>query len=154
MPLSDLVNRKKLIAIQIVAAATGTMLVALATTNLQLLIGMAVAGTFSVVVQVIVAYAAAISDPDERGANIGVITSGVVVGIILARTVAGAVADLAGWRAVYAGSTFISVLVAAVALTMLPKDPRSQHDRRSYVRAMGGSVVTLTLTNRLFRTRA
>lgn len=153
VPLSDLVNRKKLIAIQIVAAATGTMLVALATTNLQLLIGMAVAGTFSVVVQVIVAYAAAISDPDERGANIGVITSGVVVGIILARTVAGAVADLAGWRAVYAGSTFISVLVAAVALTMLPKDPRLQHDRRSYVRAMG-SVVTLTLTNRLFRTRA
>eukprot|EP01133_Synstelium_polycarpum_P025090 gene25090-30117_t len=153
VPLSDLVNRKKLIVIQIVAAATGTMLVALATTNLQLLIGMAVAGTFSVVVQVIVAYAAAISDPDERGANIGVITSGVVVGIILARTVAGAVADLAGWRAVYAGSTFISVLVAAVALTMLPKDPRLQHDRRSYVRAMG-SVVTLTLTNRLFRTRA
>src|SRR3546814_3652900 len=37
--------------------------------------------------------------------------------------------------------------------SMLPKDPRSQHDRRSYVRAMG-SVVTLTLTNRLFRTRA
>src|SRR3546814_445510 len=66
VPLSDLVNRKKLIAIQIVSAATGTMLVALATTNLQLLIGMAVAGTFSVVVQVIVAYGAAISDPDEQ----------------------------------------------------------------------------------------
>ncbi|MDJ0114780.1 MFS transporter, partial [Rhodococcus erythropolis] len=77
-------------------------------------------------------------------ANIGVITSGVVVGIILARTVAGAVADLAGWRAVYAGSTLISVLIAALALTMLPKDPRSHSDRGSYVGAMG-SVVTLTL---------
>lgn len=153
VPLSDLVNRKKLTAIQIVAAATGTMLVALATTNLQLLIGMAVAGTFSVVVQVIVAYAAAISDPDERGANIGVITSGVVVGIILARTVAGAVADLAGWRAVYAGSTFISVLVAAVALTMLPKIlVCNTIGVRTCVQ--WGPVVTLTLTNRLFRTRA
>lgn len=153
VPLSDLVNRKRLIALQIVAAATGTMVVALATTSAQLLIGMTVAGTFSVVVQVVVAYAAAISDPDERGANIGVITSGVVVGIILARTVAGAVADLAGWRAVYSGSTFISVLVAAVALTMLPKDTRSHSDRPSYVHAMG-SVVTLAITNRLFRTRA
>ncbi|WP_254923119.1 hypothetical protein [Rhodococcus sp. OK302] len=41
--------------------------------------------------------------------NIGVIASGVVVGIILARTAAGLVADLTGWRAVYSGSAIISI---------------------------------------------
>jgi predicted MFS family arabinose efflux permease len=152
VPLGDLVDRRKLIAIQTAAAATGTLLVAFSTTNAQLLIGITVTGVFSVVVQVIVAYAAAISDPDERGANIGVITSGVVVGIILARTVAGMVA-VAGWRAVYSGSAVISILIAAVALTMLPKDVRSRPKQGTYARAVG-SVVTLTTTNRVFRTRA
>ena len=153
VPLGDLVDRRKLIAIQTAAAATGTLLVAFSTTNAQLLIGITVTGVFSVVVQVIVAYAAAISDPDERGANIGVITSGVVVGIILARTVAGMVADVAGWRAVYSVSAAISILIAAVALTMLPKDVRSRPKQGTYARAVG-SVVTLTTTNRVFRTRA
>jgi len=163
VPLSDLVDRRKLIALQIGAAATGMMLVAFSTTGLQLLIGITVTGAFSVVVQVIVAYAAAISHPEERGANIGVITSGVVVGIILARTVAGLVADLAGWRAVYSGSAVISLLIAAIALTMLPKDVRvcsgqggATHLRPktgNYMRAVG-AVVTLTTTNRVFRTRA
>jgi predicted MFS family arabinose efflux permease len=153
VPLGDLVDRRKLIALQIAAAATGTLLVAFSNTNAQLLIGITVTGVFSVVVQVIVAYAAAISDPDERGANMGVITSGVVAGIILARTGAGVVADLASWRAVYLGSAVISILIAAVALKLLPKDPRSQPKRGTYVRAVG-SVVTLTTTNRTFRTRA
>ncbi|MFE5645004.1 MFS transporter [Rhodococcus sp. NPDC056516] len=153
VPLSDLVDRRNLIALQIGAAATGMMLVAFSTTSLQLLIGTTVAGAFSVVVQVIVAYAAAISHPEERGANIGVITSGVVVGIILARTVAGLVADLAGWRAVYSGSAVLSLLIAAVALAMLPKDVCPRRKKGSYARAVG-SVVTLTTTNRVFRTRA
>ncbi|MFE5877829.1 MFS transporter [Rhodococcus sp. NPDC056506] len=153
VPLSDLVDRKKLIALQIGSAATGMMFVAFSTTSLQLLIGITVAGAFSVVVQVIVAYAAAISHPEERGANIGVITSGVVVGIILARTVAGLVADLAGWRAVYSGSAVLSLLIAAVALAMLPKDVCPRRNKSSYARAVG-SVVTLTTTNRVFRTRA
>ena len=153
VPLSDLVDRRNLIALQIGAAATGMMLVAFSTTSLQLVIGITVAGTFSVVVQVIVAYAAAISHPEERGANIGVITSGVVVGIILARTVAGLVADLADWRAVYSGSAVISLLIATAALAMLPKDVCPRREKGSYVRAVG-SVVTLTTTNRLFRTRA
>ncbi|WP_260684187.1 MFS transporter [Rhodococcus sp. KBS0724] len=153
VPLGDLVDRRKLIGLQIAAAATGTLLVAFSATNVQLLIGITVVGVFSVVVQVIVAYAAAISDPDERGANIGVITSSVVVGIILARTVAGVVADLAGWRVVYLGSAVISIVIAAVALAMLPKDVRQQPKQGTYVRAIG-SVVTLTATNRVFRTRA
>ncbi|MGG7102803.1 MFS transporter [Rhodococcus sp. 24CO] len=153
VPLGDLVDRRKLIASQIAAAATGTLLVAFAATNTQLLIGITVAGVFSVVVQVIVAYAAAISAPDERGTNIGVITSGVVAGIILARTIAGMVSDLAGWRTVYLGSAVISILIAAVAVTMLPKDVRSRPKQGTYARAVG-SVVTLTTTNRIFRTRA
>ena len=152
VPLGDLVNRRWLIAIQMAAAATGTTLVAFSTSSAQLLAGMAVAGVFSVVVQIVVAYAAAISFPAERGANIGVVTSGVVIGIVGARTVAGVVADLAGWRAVYAGSALLSVLLAAVVLARLPKDQRTPR-RFSYRRAVV-SVVTLTVGNRVFRTRA
>jgi predicted MFS family arabinose efflux permease len=152
VPLGDLVNRRKLIAVQIVAAAAGTMLVAFSSTSAQLLVGMTVAGVFSVVVQVVVAYAAAISTPAERGTNIGVITSGVVAGIVLARTASGVVADLAGWRVVYAGSAIISVVLAAVALAWLPKAKRPPSPC-PYAHAVV-SVVTLTVRSRVFRTRA
>lgn len=152
VPLGDLVNRRKLIAIQIGAAAAGTTLVAFSTTSVQLLVGMAVAGLFSVVVQVVVAYAAAVSAPAERGMNIGVVTSGVVIGIVMARTASGVIADLVGWRAVYAGSALISVLLAGVALARLPRDKRVPPER-TYARAVV-SVITLTATDRVFRTRA
>lgn len=152
VPLGDLVNRRGLIAIQIAATAAGTTLVAFSTSSVQLLVGMAVAGLFSVVAQVVVAYAAAVSAPAERGTNIGIVTSGVVIGIVLARTASGVVADLVGWRVVYGGSALISVLLAGVVLARLPRDQRPQPGH-TYARAVI-SVVTLTVTERVFRTRA
>ena len=48
---------------------------------------MAAVGLLAVAVQVIVAFAATIAAPAERGRVVGVVTSGVVVGILLARFV-------------------------------------------------------------------
>jgi predicted MFS family arabinose efflux permease len=152
VPLGDLVNRRRLIVFQVSAAAAGTLVVGVAPTSAILLVGVTVAGVFSVVVQVAVAYGAALSSPTERGRNVGVITSGVVVGILLARTVSGLVADLAGWRAVYAGSALLSVLLALAARTLLPRD-ELRGPRSSYLRAIA-SVLTLSAASRAFRTRA
>lgn len=63
---------------------------------------LAAAGVFAVVAQTTVAYAASGSRPAERGRNLGVVTSGVVVGILGARVVTGTLAEVWGWRSVYA----------------------------------------------------
>jgi predicted MFS family arabinose efflux permease len=160
VPLGDVLSRRVLIAAQLVATAVGTTIAATAPTATGLLVGVTIAGLFSVVVQIAVAFAAAISDPAERGRTIGVVTSGVVVGIILARTVSGAVADLAGWRAVYLASAVLCAALAMAAAAALPRDRHREHAhpdehgrRRRYLAALA-SVVALTATNRAFRVRA
>ena len=45
-----------------------------------------------------VAWAAMLASPEQRGQVVGSVTSGIVIGILLARFVSGMIADLAGWR--------------------------------------------------------
>jgi len=65
--------------------------------------------------QGLIAYAAALAGPTERGSVVGTAQAGVVVGLLLARTLAGGIADVAGWRMVY----FVSAVLAAVMLVLL-----------------------------------
>jgi predicted MFS family arabinose efflux permease len=86
--------------------------------------GLAVAGLFAVVVQITVAFAASVSPPAERGRNIGVVTAGVVVGILGARVVTGMLADMWGWRSIYAVLAVLSLVLAALVLIALPPEER------------------------------
>jgi predicted MFS family arabinose efflux permease len=71
-----------------------------------------------------VAYAATLAAPEERGRITGLVTSGVVLGILLARTVSGVLADLAGWRAVYGFSAILMLITAIMLYRVLPRqDP-------------------------------
>lgn len=156
VPLGDLANRRLLMAVHVASTAVGTGLIALSDTTVGVLAGAALAGLFSVVVQIAVAYAAAVSGPTERGRDIGAVTSGVVVGILAARTVAGALADAAGWRAVYAASALASLALAGAVLALLPRDARQNRDRdrdREYLRAVI-SALRLPFSDRTFRSRA
>lgn len=111
VPLGDLLNRRQLIPIQMLLSVFALIVVGFSPTSTVLLIGMAMVGLLAVVTQVLVAFAATLAVPAERGRVVGLVTSGVVIGILLARAFAGIVTDLAGWRSVY--------LVSATALTLL-----------------------------------
>lgn len=124
VPLGDVVDRRRLIAVQLAATSVGMMLTALSSDAWQALAGLATAGVFAVVVQIAVAHAASASPPAERGRNIGVVTSGVVVGILGARVATGALADMWGWRSVYAVLAVLSLGLAALVSAVLPPDPR------------------------------
>ncbi|WP_406674736.1 MFS transporter [Nonomuraea sp. N2-4H] len=124
VPLGDVLDRRRLIAAHLALTGAGTTLTALAPAGWAAFAGLAVAGVFAVVVQTTVAYAASISSPAERGRSIGVVTSGVVVGILGARVVAGALADVWGWRSVYAVLALLSYGFAALVLALLPSEER------------------------------
>jgi predicted MFS family arabinose efflux permease len=120
VPLGDLLNRKKLILTQMLMSAVALCAVGLAQGWSMLLGAMVLVGLMAVVVQVVVAYAATLASPDQRGQAIGTVTSGVVLGILLARFVSGAVADLAGWRGVYFMSAVLMVGMALVLYRTMP----------------------------------
>lgn len=124
VPLGDVVDRRRLIAVHLTITAMGLILTASASAAWVAFLGLAAAGGFAVVVQTTVAYAASISPPGERGRNIGVVTSGVVVGILGARVVTGTLAAVWGWRSVYAVLAVLSLGLAALVLLALPSETR------------------------------
>lgn len=120
VPLGDLINRKRLVLTQVLLSAIALAAVGTSQQWPVLLGAMVVVGLMAVVVQVLVAYAAVLATPSQRGQAVGTITSAIVVGILLARFTSGLVADLAGWRAVYFLSSGLMLTIAAVLWKVVP----------------------------------
>jgi predicted MFS family arabinose efflux permease len=152
VPLGDLLNRRRLIVSQTLLSAAALLMIALAPNSLWLLLGMTLTGLLAVVTQVLVAYAATLAEPAQRGRVVGVVTSGIVVGILLARTVAGGMADLAGWRAIYVLSAGLTLLMAVLLFRVLPKDEQAQ-PTTTYA-ALIASVFSLFREEPVLRQRA
>ncbi|NEW06716.1 MFS transporter [Paenibacillus sp. SYP-B3998] len=152
VPLGDLLNRRRLIAGQMLFSVLALIAVGTATTSTMLLIGMATVGLLAVVTQVLVAFAAALAAPAERGRVVGLVTSGVVIGILLARTVAGVLTDLAGWRSVYLFSSALMMIMAVVMLRLLP-NIKNERASLSYSQLLL-SVLALFVQERILRIRA
>ncbi|KAA5836362.1 MFS transporter [Saccharopolyspora hirsuta] len=148
VPLGDVVDRRRLIAGHLALTAVGMVLAASASVAWVAFAGLAVAGVFAVVVQTAVAYAASISAPAERGRNIGVVTSGVVVGILGARVVTGALAEVWGWRSVYAVLAVLALALAVLVLVVLPPEASRAAGYGRAVASLGG-----LFGQRLFLTR-
>ncbi|NUT88408.1 MFS transporter [Pseudomonas corrugata] len=151
VPLGDLLNRKKLILMQMLLSAVALCAVGLAQSWGMLLGAMVLVGLMAVVVQALVAYAATLASPNQRGETIGTVTSGVVLGILLARFVSGAVADLAGWRGVYFGSAVLMVGMAWLLYRTMPAST-TPPTRGNYWQLLR-SVLELYLTERTLRVR-
>ncbi|MER7013102.1 MFS transporter [Saccharopolyspora sp. NPDC000359] len=148
VPLGDVVDRRRLIAGHLGLTAVGMVLAASASVAWVAFAGLAVAGVFAVVVQTAVAYAASTSPPAERGRNIGVVTSGVVVGILGARVVTGALAEVWGWRGIYAVLAVLSLVLAVLVLVVLPPGASRPAGYGQAVASLGG-----LFGQRLFLTR-
>lgn len=151
VPLADLWERKGLIVGFMLLAAAGLALSALAPSLFWLLVGTAVAGLCSVVAQVLVPLAATLAAPEVRGRAVGVVLSGLLLGILLARVVAGGLSSLWGWRAVYVFAA-LSLVVCALALAWTL--PRYRQDAGlSYGRLLA-SVLELFVLEPVLRLRA
>jgi len=125
-PLGDRLDRRRLVGVQSLLMALALVGVALAPTVAVLLIALVAVGVLAVLAQVLVAAAASMADPADRGRVVGIVTSGIVLGILLARTVAGALADLAGWRSVYLVSAVATLIVGAFLLRTMPRSAPSR----------------------------
>ncbi|MFJ2775203.1 MFS transporter [Kitasatospora sp. NPDC087315] len=151
VPLGDLLERRRLVTAQAVLLALALTVVATAGSAPVLLAGLAGVGLLAVLTQSLVAFASVLAPDGERGRVVGLVTSGVVVGILLARTVAGLLAGLAGWRSVYAFSAVLSLLVAGALRRALPRTlPRP--DAAGYRPALR-ALVRLPLREPVFRRR-
>ena len=108
-------------------------------------------GLFSVVAQILVPLAATLAPPEKRGKIVGTVMSGLLLGILLARTVAGALAQLGGWRTVYWTASVLMVLMALALWRFLPQvKPTVSLNYPQLLK----SIFQLYRANRVIRTRA
>ncbi|WP_145147262.1 MFS transporter [Paenibacillus xylanexedens] len=135
VPLGDLLNRRKLIIIQMLLSVLALVLVGTSQSSSLLFTGMAVVGLLAVITQTLVAFAAHLAAPSERGRIVGQVTSGIVIGILLARTVAGTLNDWLGWRSVYLFSASLTLLGIVALYLVLPRQ-QSPQVKQSYFRLL------------------
>ncbi|MER7344954.1 MFS transporter [Streptomyces aurantiacus] len=153
VPLGDLADRRRLVVAQLLLLVGALAVVAAAHTAAVLLAGMAAVGLLAVVTQTLVAFAASLAPAAGRGRVVGLVTSGVVVGILLARTASGVMADLAGWRSVYVASASLTALLALVLYRVLPRHSAAPPTTLRYGQLLR-STITLFARERLLRLRA
>ncbi|MCM0750536.1 MFS transporter [Brucella pseudogrignonensis] len=152
VPLGDLFDRRKLILAHFLLSVLSLLTIGFAGSATMLLLAMAVMGLLAVVTQALVAYAASLADPMRRGHVVGIVTSGIVLGILLARAIAGALTDIGGWRSVYFSSAALTLLISLLLWRSLPRQNR-QTTSVSYP-ALILSLVTLFRSEPVLRIRA
>lgn len=151
LPLGDLLERRALIT-----ALAGVTAVSLAAAGFAPSIGlfMGVAGLIgltSVMAQILVPFAASLAPPAERGRVVGTVMSGLLLGILLARTVAGLVAEVAGWRAVY---WLAAALMLAMTLVLYRALPAYRERTALSYPGLLGSVLVIARAEPVLRRRA
>ena len=151
VPLGDMFERRAMIVSMTLLAAGGMLITASSQSLAMMIFGTALTGLFSVVAQILVPLAATLASPEKRGKVVGTIMSGLLLGILLARTVAGLLAGIGGWRTVYCVA---SVLMGVMALALWRGLPKVKSETHLNYAQLLGSVFSLFTHDKLLRTRA
>lgn len=120
-PLGDMIERKRLILILMLLSTCGLVISASSQNLWMLIVGTAMTGLFSTVAQVLIPFAATLAKPEHRGKIVGILMSGMLLGILLGRTFAGAISTIADWHYVYWIATGIMLIVTFLLWLSLPR---------------------------------
>ncbi|HEU4722243.1 MAG TPA: MFS transporter, partial [Gemmatimonadaceae bacterium] len=138
VPLGDIVERRRLI-VTLLCCVTGALLLAGVGPTLGVVIAASFAiGVTTVVPQLMLPFAAGLAPPDMRGRIVGQVVSGLLVGILAGRAVAGLVNDLAGWRTMFLAAGAAMLGLAVLVRWMLPvAPPATRATYGALVRSLG-----------------
>ncbi len=151
VPLGDMLERRRLVLSLMLLAALGMLASGMAHSFTLLAAGTLMTGLFSVAAQVLVPMAASFAAPGASGRAVGLVMSGLLIGILASRSVAGVLSDLGGWNAVY----WVGALATAgVALLLRRALPLAQPAQRIGYGAVMRSLLTLAREQPRLRSRA
>jgi predicted MFS family arabinose efflux permease len=151
VPLGDLHPRRALVTRLFCIAAVALVACALSPTLWCFALASVAVGGASVAGQVMIPFAADLAPEERRGRVVARIMTGLLTGILLARTVSGLVAQAAGWRAIFWFSAALMVCFAVVLWRALPAEGPRPH--RTYPHLVGSSL-RLLATEPVLRRRA
>ncbi len=140
VPLGDRFNRRSLILLKSLLLALTLLAYSFSTGIQGLLLLSLLIGLLATVAQDIVPAVAALSDPERRGRTVGTVMTGLLLGILLSRTVSGLVSAWDSWRLLYQLAALSILCSGLLAWAMLPPLPG---DRSLSVGRLYSSMLSL-----------
>ena len=123
LPLGDLIERRRLIVSLFVAVGCALALAAASTSLSGIVAASFLIGLTTVIAQIMIPAASDLAHPAEGGRVIGKIMTGVLLGILLARTLSGAVSEHFGWRTMFLLAAALAWIFAGLLRVRLPLMP-------------------------------
>lgn len=148
LPLGDVRDRRNLILLSCVAAAFTLGWMATSRSVEAFLITNFLLGFVSIASHIQISYAAHLAHDDNRGRAVGVVVSGLLLGIFFARIISGIVGSIIGWRGMLAVAVVLTLALAVVLWKNLPRDAPRPH--LPYSRLLS-SLPRLWMTERTLR---
>jgi len=149
VPLGDLVENRNLVLCVVGVAALALFGAALSTQPLPFLLASLVIGLGSVAVQILIPYAAHLAPEAARGRVVGDVTTGLMIGIMLARPASSFITSISSWHVVYIFSGTVMVVLAIVLFCALPRrTPKAQVGYGALLVSMGVLVMTTPILRR------
>ena len=131
VPLADMAKPALLVRALMALTAIGLAAAALSPNVPFLLVASAGFATVTVIPQILMPLAPTLVAPENRGRSLGALQTGLVLGILLSRTVSGAVAGFSGtWRTPYALAAVLTTILLFIVPHFLPEAPKEKAPTR------------------------
>lgn len=140
VPLGDLKERRGLVLVTVITTMIIAVMMGLAPNFGVLCLGSLALGVSSCTPQLLLPFAATLARPEERGKLVGFVMSGLLLGILLARTVSGFLGEHLGWRTVYFYAAASEAVIGIVLFALLPTN-RADHKGLTYRKALASLPV-------------
>jgi predicted MFS family arabinose efflux permease len=127
VPLSDVIENRRLVLWACGAVAVGLLGIALSVSAAPFMVASFVVGVSAVATQILVPFASHLAPEASRGKVVGNVMSGLLAGIMLARPISSYVAAALGWRAVFYISAGVMLALMLVLWRALPRRLPSPH---------------------------
>ncbi len=128
VPLGDIRERRGMITVMILGAAAALALTASARNAAWLMASALLVGMTASINHVIIPFAAQLAPPAQRGRAVGIVISGLLIGVLVARTFSGYLGAWLGWRMVFATASVFMLVLAILLRCSLPKSQPKRSD--------------------------
>lgn len=151
MPLGDILEKRKLLFIFMLLASSGLMISGFSHNIYLLLLGTVITGLFSTAAQLLLPLAASLVPIQQSGRVVGFLLSGLMMGVLLARSLSGLMSTLFAWNIIYLVSGFLLLIIAMILYRNIGDFPATQSD--NYVKTIR-SLPQIFIHNRRLRVRS
>jgi predicted MFS family arabinose efflux permease len=131
VPMGDVMERRGLMMRMYAAVSGALLLVAVAPSLLCVIFASMLVGLFASVTHIVLPIAPDLVDDRQRGRAIGIVMTGLLMGILLARAFSGWVSKIHGWRWVFVAAAILNAVFVPLLWRKMPRLPPGQNLRYS-----------------------